>query len=120
MIDLNTLIPANSSLQLADAFNINDHGEITGLGTPLGVLAIPDGIGLHPFLLIPCGEGTSQSCEGNPEAAPAATGTNVPPITKPSTTSRRGPRTPHGIVDARRARLAQRYHIPGPTTGPTN
>jgi probable HAF family extracellular repeat protein len=65
MIDLNTLVVANpSGLTLVCAFNINDRGEITGLGAPPGVA--PSGCnapGLHPFLLIPCGEGTSQSCE---------------------------------------------------------
>ena len=65
MIDLNTLVAANpSGLTLVCAFNINDRGEITGLGAPPGV--VPQGCsapGLHPFLVIPCGEGTSQSCE---------------------------------------------------------
>jgi probable HAF family extracellular repeat protein len=65
MIDLNTLVAANpSGLTLVCAFNINDRGEITGLGAPPGV--VPSGCGnpgQHPFLLIPCGEGTSQSCE---------------------------------------------------------
>ncbi len=65
MIDLNTLVAANpSGLTLVCAFNINDRGEITGLGAPPGV--VPQGCsapGLHPFLVIPCGAGTSQSCE---------------------------------------------------------
>jgi len=65
MIDLNTLAAANpSGLTLVCAFNINDRGEITGLGAPPGV--VPQGCsapGLHPFLVIPCGAGTSQSCE---------------------------------------------------------
>jgi probable HAF family extracellular repeat protein len=37
MIDLNTLIPANSSLQLTDAVNINERGEILCQGLPAGV-----------------------------------------------------------------------------------
>ena len=65
MIDLNTLVAANpSGLTLVCAFNINGRGEITGLGAPPGV--VPQGCsapGLHPFLVIPCGAGTSQSCE---------------------------------------------------------
>lgn len=36
MVDLNTLIPAGSSLQLIDATNINDRGEIVGDGVPSG------------------------------------------------------------------------------------
>jgi probable HAF family extracellular repeat protein len=37
MLDLNDLVAGNSTLQLVVAFNINDHGEITGLGAPPGV-----------------------------------------------------------------------------------
>ena len=47
MIDLNTLIPANSSLHLAFAEHINDRGEISGT-------AVPTERG-HAFLLIPVG-----------------------------------------------------------------
>ena len=48
MIDLNTLIPANSSLHLDYALSINDRGEIAGYGF------LPNG-DQHPFLLIPVG-----------------------------------------------------------------
>jgi probable HAF family extracellular repeat protein len=48
-IDLNTLIPPGSELNLAVAFSINDHGEINGNG----VLSNGD---KHAFLLIPCDE----------------------------------------------------------------
>jgi probable HAF family extracellular repeat protein len=66
LIDLNDLIPSNSSLQLVTAFNINDRGEITGLGAPPGVApSSGDASGLHPFLLIPCGANTSESCDEN-------------------------------------------------------
>jgi len=34
MVDLNTLIPADSSLQLTYAVAINDRGEIAGFGVP--------------------------------------------------------------------------------------
>jgi probable HAF family extracellular repeat protein len=65
MVDLNTLIAVNpSGLTLVGAFNINDRGEITGLAAPPGVPPTgTDAPGLHPFLLVPCGEGTSQSCD---------------------------------------------------------
>lgn len=36
MVDLNTLILSNSSLLLTDAEDINDRGEIAGLGVPTG------------------------------------------------------------------------------------
>jgi probable HAF family extracellular repeat protein len=65
MADLNSLLVSNpSGLTLVCAFNINDRGEITGLAAPPGVGPSGcDAPGLHPFLVIPCGEGTSQSCE---------------------------------------------------------
>jgi probable HAF family extracellular repeat protein len=63
-IDLNTLIASNpSGMTLVGAFNVNDRGEITGLGAPPGV--VPSGAdapGLHPFVLIPCGEGADETC----------------------------------------------------------
>lgn len=52
MVDLNTLIPSGSSLQLTGASWINDRGEITGRGVPQGCDNV-DTCG-HAFLLIPC------------------------------------------------------------------
>ena len=37
IIDLNTLVPANTNLSLADAFNINEREEILCLCLPPGV-----------------------------------------------------------------------------------
>jgi len=55
MIDLNTFIPASSSLHLTEAFSINDRGEIMGRGVPPGV-SVDDVETLgHAFLLIPIG-----------------------------------------------------------------
>ena len=56
MVDLKVLISSGSSLQLADAEDINDRGEIAGIGVPPGVPIanyITEG---HGFLLIPCDE----------------------------------------------------------------
>ncbi len=47
MVDLNTLIPPNAGVQLGDAYNVNDRGEINAAGT------LPDG-DVHAVLLIPC------------------------------------------------------------------
>ena len=53
-VDLNTLIPPGSSMQLTGAFWINDRGEITGRGLPPDCDNI-DACG-RAFLLIPCDE----------------------------------------------------------------
>jgi probable HAF family extracellular repeat protein len=68
MIDLNTLIPPDSAMHLYFALNINDHGEIAGLGS------LPNG-DTHAFLLIPCGEGT-EGCEDEAESATTAKRSN--------------------------------------------
>ena len=52
IIDLNTVIPLNSALHLADAFAINDRGEIAGVGVPSGCSV--DRLCGHAFVLIPC------------------------------------------------------------------
>jgi probable HAF family extracellular repeat protein len=94
MVDLNDLIPPNSSLQLVNAFNINDRGEITGLGAPPGVApSSGDALGLHPFLLIPCGSGTSESCDssnpGNPVKSAQQPGGSLPGAAHSSSRARR-------------------------------
>jgi len=55
MVDLNNLIPPNSSLSLSAAWNINERGEIVGVGVPPGASTNTDFVG-HLFLLIPCDE----------------------------------------------------------------
>jgi len=47
MIDLNSLIPPDSVLELTFAFAINNRGEIVGVGS------LPNG-DIHAFVLIPC------------------------------------------------------------------
>ena len=56
LVDLNSLIPLGSSLELVFANSINDRGEIAGNGVPPGV-SPGDVFNLgHAFLLIPCDE----------------------------------------------------------------
>jgi len=54
MVDLNTLIPPNSSLYLLETLAINDRGEIAGDGIPHGCTY--DGKCGHAYVLIPCDE----------------------------------------------------------------
>jgi probable HAF family extracellular repeat protein len=57
MENLNTLIPAGASLDLAYAVAINDRGEIAGFGVPPD--CAPQDVFLcgHSYVLIPCGVG---------------------------------------------------------------
>jgi probable HAF family extracellular repeat protein len=55
LIDLNTLIPADSSLELAWALVINSRGEIGGIGVPPGVPSTENNVLGHAFVLIPSG-----------------------------------------------------------------
>jgi probable HAF family extracellular repeat protein len=63
-VDLNTLIPPGSTLELAYPLAINDRGEIAGIGVPRGVSPADFGTRGHAFLLIPCDETTivSEGC----------------------------------------------------------
>lgn len=56
MVDLNTLIRAGSSVQLTNAFNINERGEILAKAAPLGLTPNDDADLGHLALLIPCDE----------------------------------------------------------------
>jgi probable HAF family extracellular repeat protein len=56
MVDLNTLIPADSSLQLTYAVAINNRGEIAGFGVPPGVLPEDYEFQGHAYMLVPCDE----------------------------------------------------------------
>jgi probable HAF family extracellular repeat protein len=60
MVDLNSLVPPGSELQLTNALNINDRGEIAGTGL------LPDG-DFRNFLVIPCDENhpSVEGCDYN-------------------------------------------------------
>jgi hypothetical protein len=72
---LNTLVPTGSGLQLTNAFNINDRGEILAKAAPLGFTPNDDADLGHIVLLVPCDaeeEGCSASLKSADIAPPAA------------------------------------------------
>jgi probable HAF family extracellular repeat protein len=71
MVDLNTLIPAGSSLQLTYAVAINERGEIAGFGVPPGVLPEEYETKGHAYILIPCDNDHPDNCENETPAAAA-------------------------------------------------
>jgi probable HAF family extracellular repeat protein len=72
VIDLNAFLPSGADLQqLTDAYNINDRGEIVGLGIPPGC---DDEFACgRVFVLIPCEDQfNSNGCQGELEKPAAA------------------------------------------------
>jgi hypothetical protein len=99
MVDLNTLIPSGSSLQLTYAVAINERGEIAGFGVPPGVLPEEYDTKGHAYILIPCGDDHPSNCENDaPGAATLSMGT--------------GSRTDEAIPSATQFR--QRLRLRGP------
>lgn len=121
MVDLNTLIPSNSGLQLVETFAINDRGEIAGNGVPRGCIGGLFGTCQHGFVLIPCGEG-DEGCEDNAENATTLTPDSAAPASqRPSSAT---PAKPgfgvREMLDRLRARRFPGLRTLGPGTGPTN
>ena len=94
MVDLNTLIPPSSGLELVAADNINERGEIVGVGVP--ARCFPDFCG-HLFLLIPCAASETQGCEDIGEGTNAAVQSNPAHAINSSTTSPQRRPTPKGV-----------------------
>jgi probable HAF family extracellular repeat protein len=75
IVDLDTLIPPESSLRLVWAIAINERGEIAGIGAPPGVPRGNIYTQGHAFLLIPCDEDHGDSeCEDEGEGTGVARG----------------------------------------------
>jgi probable HAF family extracellular repeat protein len=119
MLDLNTLIPEDSGLQLTNAININDRGEILAKSVPVGVTPIDDEDLGHLVLLIPCRADDVEGCGGNsqstgnlPSRSPSARS-----ATSVARTETHRPITAKDAVATWRARLARQYRvrIPAPT-----
>jgi probable HAF family extracellular repeat protein len=103
-IDLNTLIPPNSSLQLTNALDINERGEIAGLGVPAGCQPKDVGICGRVFVLIPCNQ-RSKGCDDVPESeAPATQSSPRAAAHGAATVAPRSPMPNQGVVPFRQIR----------------
>jgi len=112
LVDLNTLVPPNSGLQLFESAQINDRGEIDVLGT--------DANGNnHAVILVPCDdnhpdvEGCDYSMVDAATLQPSVTPAPQPPAarTPPS-------RMPAGLLNRLRSRWGQRTPVSGTVPEP--
>jgi probable HAF family extracellular repeat protein len=116
MLDLNTVIPPSSGLQLLEAININDRGEILAISVPVG--AIPNTDLGRLVLLIPCESETAEGCGGSTAATSTALASSSAPtlnragLVRPPQASL----TPREKVAAMREQMLRRYHLNGLST----
>src|SRR5215469_12352318 len=101
VVDLHSLISHGSDMQLLAAFNINDRGEIAGVGV------LPNGDG-HAFLLVPC-NGEHQGVEGCDYSTVEA---NATASVEPAMHATPGPRLPIALWQR-----GNRFHFPRPVIG---
>ena len=106
LVDLDSLIPPGSDLQLAFPETINDRGEIAGNGIDA------DG-NQHAFLLIPCGEDCGDT-DGGENASQHVSAAQPGParVASPAITTTQPNPAPRAMPAGLRARLARRYLIP--------
>jgi probable HAF family extracellular repeat protein len=112
MLDLNTLIPPGSGLQLTNAININDRGEILAKSVPLGVTPIDDEDLGHVVLLIPCKGADDAGCGENAESAGRFNARS--PADRSTSAAGTTPHRPMSAKEAAaayRARLAHQYRV---------
>lgn len=107
MQDLNTLIAPGSGLQLTNAFNINDRGEILAKAAPLGFTPNDDADLGHLVLLVPCQAVEEAGCGGSAQSAATTTQSSTSSVVK------LGPSPMRPLTGAAwRAQLMRRYHVP--------
>jgi probable HAF family extracellular repeat protein len=104
IVDLNTLIPPDSTLYLTTPETINDRGEIAGVG-------LDSNGDEHAFLLIPCGPDDVEACQDFGQDLNASQ-SKPAPIASPATTATQPNLTPRGMATGSRARLARGFRSP--------
>jgi probable HAF family extracellular repeat protein len=112
IVDLNSPIPSNSSLRLTNAENINERGEIAGVGVPAGCQPAAVDLCGHAFLLIPDGD-----CDSDCEGRIAASQNNVA-TAQFSATMKQGSETLVGPLERFRNQMRQRYQLSGQPAAP--
>jgi probable HAF family extracellular repeat protein len=119
IIDLNTLIPADSALHLAYAVFINDSGEIGGVGLPHGCQNT-DTCG-HAYVLIPCDDkhGEDGDCGKSRTATVPAQSSSTLVTQNPITMTEGGP-SPSERMGALRSGFGRRYPQGGSGTHQPN
>jgi hypothetical protein len=108
MVDLNDLIPGDSSFELVAALDINERGEILGVGVP--DRCFPDFCG-HTFLLIPCAPSEVQGCDGSGKDTKTAVQSSPSQALDCSTISHQQRLTAKQRVAAWLEQTAQGYHV---------
>ena len=109
MLDLNTLIPPGSGVQLTNAFNINDRGEILAKSIPLGVTPVDDEDLGHVVLLVPCHE--EDDCASGSES-PVNLDTRIQSAQQTPDSSRtQRPTTVKEVVAQWRTKIARQYRF---------
>jgi probable HAF family extracellular repeat protein len=108
-VDLNTLVPSDSALDLTGAFWINDRGEITGRGVPNGCGDV-DTCG-HAFLLIPCDQDHPglEGCDYEPVEATAVAQVRPAQITQAPSAASEAKLSPAEMMTRFRSMMPNRY-----------
>jgi probable HAF family extracellular repeat protein len=111
MVDVNSLIIPASHLEVVDAFDINDRGEIAGAGL------LPNG-DVHAVLLIPCDENHSgmAGCDNSLLDATAAAQVHTPQVAQARSVPMQNG-IPIGLRGRLASRMARRFHMPGGLDG---
>jgi probable HAF family extracellular repeat protein len=114
MLDLNTLIPPGSGLQLIEAININERGEILAISNPLGATPTNTDLG-HLVLLVPCEAEHGEGCEAGGKATRAALSSSSGLVLTHAGLGRSSPviLTPRERLAATREQMLRRYHLSG-------